>query len=72
MMGLVQKTMMLEQELAMLKQQKHDSAGDAAEVGEGKEVDAAMGVMFNGTQTMVERDDSDILPQTYALDKADQ
>ena len=53
MMGMVQKTMMLEQELALLKKQKQDEVAEKGEKAEAKEVDAALGVMFNGTQTKV-------------------
>ena len=49
MMGMVQKTMMLEQELALLKKQKQDEVAEKGEKAEAKEVDAALGVMFNGT-----------------------
>ena len=46
-MALVQKIIMMEQELELLKKQKHEDEQGAAEEAEEKEIDAALGMMFN-------------------------
>ena len=38
---------MMEQELELLKKQKHEDEQGAAEEAEEKEIDAALGMMFN-------------------------
>ena len=50
-MALVQKIIMMEQELELLKKQKIEDDVADAEEDENKEVDAALGMMFNAVQT---------------------
>ena len=48
-MALVQKIIMMEQELAILKQQHDSKEKEKSEASEEKEVDAALGMMFHAS-----------------------
>ena len=53
-MQLVQKIIMMEQELELLKKQKNEEEVASAAAAEEKEVDAALGMMFNSVQVSAE------------------
>ena len=48
-MALVQKIIMMEQELAILKQQHDEKDKVTSEAAEEKEIDAALGMMFHAS-----------------------